>query len=87
MTKLESVEWDYDSSDFMKPWTFSSKDGRVELVLEPFFDRTTSTKLLVIDSEVHQVFGKYSGSLVTDRGETIKVGDLIGWAEEHKARW
>lgn len=87
MTKLEWVDWDYDPSNFMKPWSFTSKDDRVDLVFEPFFDRAASTKLLVIDSEVHQLFGRYSGTLVTDGGEKIQVQDLIGWAEEHKARW
>jgi len=87
MTKLEWVEWDYDPSDFMKPWSFSSGDGRLELAFEPFFDRVATTKLLIIDSEVHQLFGKYSGTLKTDSGEKIEVSDLIGWAEEHRARW
>jgi hypothetical protein len=33
------------------------------------------------------MFGRYSGTLVTDTGERIKVENLIGWAEEHHARW
>ena len=87
MTKLEWVEWDYQPSDFMKPWKFTSKDGRVDLIFEPFFERTATSKALVIDSEVHQLFGRFSGTLTTDTGEKIQVCDLIGWAEEHRARW
>ncbi len=87
MTKLGWVEWDYDPSDFMKPWSFSSRDGRLELVFEPFFDRVAKTNLLVITSSVHQLFGGYSGVLTTDAGEKIQIKELIGWAEEHKARW
>jgi hypothetical protein len=87
MTKLEWVQIDYDSADFMKPWTFATKDGRLDLVFEPFFDRVAKTNLLIITSQVHQLFGKYSGTLVTDDGEQTHVQDLIGWAEEHQAKW
>ncbi len=87
MTKLGWVDWDYDPSDFMKPWSFTAKDGGLDLVFEPFFDRVEATKLLIIDSRVHQLFGKYSGTLTTEDGEKIQISDLIGWAEEHRARW
>jgi hypothetical protein len=43
--------------------------------------------MVVIDSEVHQMFGRYSGTLAADDGEVIRLDGLIGFAEEHKARW
>jgi hypothetical protein len=45
------------------------------------------TNALVLASDVHQMFGRYSGFVVTDEGERIQIKDLIGWAEEHRARW
>ena len=87
MTKLGWVEFGYDPRDFSKPWSFSSSDGRLELTFVPFFERAAKTNALIIRSEVHQLFGTYSGTLVTDAGETIPIRDLVGWAEEHKARW
>jgi len=33
------------------------------------------------------MFGKYSGYVVTDKGEKLHITDLIGWAEEHNAKW
>ena len=45
------------------------------------------TDLKVIYSEVHQMFGYYSGRIITDDGETIELEKLIGFAEEHHARW
>jgi hypothetical protein len=53
----------------------------------PFKDRTAETHLLVIDSIVHQMFGRYSGKVVADDGEEIVLDGLIGFAEEHHARW
>jgi hypothetical protein len=36
---------------------------------------------------VHQLFGRYAGAIVADNGETIQIDGLIGFAEEHHARW
>jgi hypothetical protein len=85
--KLGKVEFKYDNKDFKKPWMMTSPDGRLDLEFKPFFERVAKTDVGVLSSEVHQMFGRYSGTLVTDTGERIKVENLIGWAEEHHARW
>jgi len=46
-----------------------------------------ATRLGIIDSEVHQMFGHYSGEAVTADGEKLIIKNLIGFAEEHRARW
>jgi hypothetical protein len=45
------------------------------------------TDALILKSEVHQMFGRYKGRVVTDEGKTLEISDLVGWAEEHNARW
>jgi len=85
--KLEEVAFDYTSGETMKPWTFTDTEGRLRLVFTPFKERIATTKLGIIDSEVHQMFGRYNGTAVTDGGETVEIRDLIGFAEEHRARW
>jgi len=50
-------------------------------------ERVARTNLGVIFSEVHQMFGRYQGRVVADDGEVISIQDLIGFAEEHRARW
>jgi hypothetical protein len=85
--KLEQVAFDYDSSNFMRPWTMRSPDGRIDLQFVPFKDRTARSNLLALYSEVHQMFGRYSGTLRTDEGEELRVHDVVGWAEEHQAKW
>ena len=52
-----------------------------------FHDWVARTALVVIESEVHQVFGRYAGSIRLDDGREVQVQDLIGFAEEHHARW
>jgi Protein of unknown function (DUF2804) len=85
--KLEQVKFDYISGDYMKPWKFSDAEGRLDLTFTPFKERIATTRLGVIDSEVHQMFGRYNGKAVADDGEEIWIKDLIGFAEEHHARW
>ncbi len=85
--KLGKVTFEYDHQDYMKPWKFREEAGRLNLDFIPFVDRTAITNLGIIFSEVHQMFGRYSGEVVTDGGDIIQIHELIGFAEEHHARW
>ena len=85
--KLGKVHWEYDSSDYMKPWRFYDDDGRLDITLTPFKERHAASHLVVIDSVVHQMFGYYSGKVVLDDGEVLEIRDVLGFAEEHSARW
>ncbi len=85
--KLDQVFFDYSKGEYMKPWMFTDTEGRLELTFTPFKERIARTNLGLIFSEVHQMFGRYSGKAVSDAGEQIAIRDLIGFAEEHHARW
>jgi hypothetical protein len=85
--KIGKLEFLYDSKDFMQPWSMESEDQRLKLTFTPFLDRPAKTDIKILYSEVHQMFGKYTGTLITDEGKTIEIQDLIGFAEEHHARW
>jgi hypothetical protein len=85
--KLEQVRFDYNPGNFMQSWRFSDSQNRLDLVFTPFAERVATTRLAVIDSEVHQMFGRYEGNVVLDGGETLLFSNLIGFAEEHRARW
>ncbi len=85
--KLDQVAFDYNGQDFMRPWHLSAVDGRLDLEFVPFKDRTARSDVLFIHSEVHQMFGRYRGHVLTDGGERISIQGLTGFAEEHHARW
>ena len=85
--KLGDVVFDYTSGDPRRPWRFTDAAGRLDLTFTPFHHRTARTNLGVIFSEVHQMFGRYAGTAVLDDGTTLAIRDLIGFAEEHRARW
>ncbi len=71
----------------MQPWLFKDNQERLELTFTPFKDRVARTNLGLISSEVHQMFGHYAGHVVLDDGQVVELRDLIGFAEEHHARW
>ncbi|RPI89049.1 MAG: DUF2804 domain-containing protein, partial [Chloroflexi bacterium] len=85
--KLGVVRFDYKSGDYMQPWRFTDDAGRLDLTFTPFKDRTARTNLGIIFSEVHQMFGRYNGRVTLDDGTPLEIRDLIGFAEEHQARW
>jgi hypothetical protein len=87
VNKLDQVSFEYDAENYMKPWEFADNQGRLALTFTPFKERLATTHLGIIDSEVHQMFGRYSGRIAADDGEEIVLADLIGFAEEHHARW
>jgi hypothetical protein len=85
--KLSDVKFQYDPVDYMKPWKFTDSENRLDLDFVPFKERLAQTNLGIIFSEVHQMFGRYSGRVTTDGGSLLQIDNLLGFAEEHHARW
>ena len=85
--KLDQIEFHFDKSDYLKPWKFSSNDGRFEMNMKPILDRNSKINLLLIKSVQHQVFGYFSGFFILDDGTKIEVKDLLGFAEKVYNKW
>jgi hypothetical protein len=83
----EELRWEYDKGDFKRPWRISAPSGAVDLTFTPFMERVAASDLWLVKSEVHQMFGHYDGAVVSADGETIPVQKLLGWAEDHVAKW
>lgn len=73
--------------DYMSPWRFTSDDGRFEMDFIPEIDRASRTSAILIESDQHQVFGRFSGRAVLDDGRVIEVGNFFGFAEKVKNKW
>jgi hypothetical protein len=83
----EDVQFEFDKRDLMKAWkvrTIGSK--AVDLTLTPFFQRTAKTNLLIVNSSMQQLIGKFEGTLMID-GSPLHIDSVIGWVEDHAARW
>lgn len=73
--------------DYLKPWTFTSDDGRFEMDFIPVLDRASLTDFKLLKSDQHQVFGRFSGRAVLDSGTVIQVKNLMGFAEKVENKW
>jgi len=81
------LEWDYDRAAIDRPWRVRSPGSpRVDLTFTPMLTRRARIELGVAGSDLHHAFGHWHGS-VEAFGERLAVSGLLGWAEEHRARW
>lgn len=80
--KLDDVEFHFSKDDYMKPWKFTSSDGRFEMDFVPILDRAACTDVKIILSDQHQVFGKMTGKAILDDGTVIELKDLVCFAED-----
>lgn len=85
--KLDDVTFHIPGDGYMKPWKFTSSDGRFEMDFQPVLDRAAKTSALVIVTDQHQVFGKMSGRAVLDGGQVIEVKDMMCFAEDVHNRY
>ncbi|UPT63802.1 MAG: DUF2804 domain-containing protein [Hyphomonadaceae bacterium JAD_PAG50586_4] len=86
--KLDQVTFHLPDGELdASPWRFSSNDGRLEMSFAPIVDRASHANVGPIESDQHQVFGRFSGTVVLDDGAKLEVRDLIGFAEKVHNRW
>jgi hypothetical protein len=84
---MEDVRWDYDPSDWMKPWHVRAEhSGMADLTLHPVVVRRSSIGFGPLRSGGVCCFGRWRGT-IRFGGEEITIRDLIGWAEEFDHRW
>lgn len=92
LTKImEDIIFDYDTSDFMKPWKIKSSETDIlDLVLTPVYDNgagvASSSDSKQVAASNHQMFGRFNGVLKPE-GKTINLKNAFGWAEQHIGKW
>ncbi len=86
-TKLDDVEFVIPETGYTDPWVITSHDGRFEMDFIPVLDRAADLDFKILISDQHQVFGKLSGTAVTDDGEKLEIRDLLCFAEKVHNRY
>jgi hypothetical protein len=85
--KLDAVKFDIPEFSFLGPWKIADNEGRLSMTFSPILDRASDSNILIIRSDQHQVFGRYSGKAVLDSGETLEFAGVPGFAEKVRNRW
>lgn len=90
--KLEHVSFNIPKDEsgkekYMSDWTFTSSDGRFEMKFTPIIDRKSLMSLGILASDQHQVFGKFSGTIILDDGKVVTLKDELAFAEKVMNKW
>ncbi len=85
--KIGEVFLDKDPDDWMKPWHFTSDDGRFNLTMTPFYDNYSSSRVVLLGNRCHQVFGKWAGYAILDDGTKIDIDNMNAFCEFSDNRW
>lgn len=85
--KLEDVTFHIPKNDYLKPWRFTSSDGRFEMEFEPVMDRAARLNALIIETDQHQVFGRMTGKAILDDGREIFLKNGLCFAEKVHNRY
>lgn len=83
----EELVWEYDWDAPMRPWRVHAPGGELDVTLEPSYDRHSRTNAIVMGMEVHQVFGRWSGTVAGEDGSPLRLDAIQGFAEEARSRW
>jgi len=90
-TKLEDVVFEIPQDDlghdcFMGEWVIKSASGDIDLKFKPLLNRSSRSNLLVIKSIQNQVFGYFSGTIMSN-GRPLKIDNVVGFAEKVYNAW
>lgn len=90
--KLENIGFGIPTAgdgadDFLKPWHFTSSDGRFDAIFTPVLDRHGATSIGPLLSDPHQVFGHFDGRAALDDGTVIPLERFFGFAEKVHNKW
>lgn len=85
--KVDTVAFEYDQRDLMKPWRLRSADGRVALDFVPEGMHVERLNAIVLATNFHQLFGRFTGTLTTAAGERVAIENMLGFCEDHYAKW
>lgn len=85
----EDLVWDYDPTDFMKPWRIlTPHSDTLDLTFDPAYERRDERSEAdgSYRRAVSQVFGHFAGTVPGPSGP-MSIQELFGWAEELQATW
>lgn len=83
----QELTWTYSWDRPLDPWRVRHPDGSLDLVLAPVHDRHSAVQAVVLATEVHQVFGTWTGHVTAEDGTVHHVEAILGFAEESRSRW
>lgn len=73
---------------WMEDWHFVSEDGRLDLVMTPFYDNFSNLMPLnLFGMKTHQVHGLWNGKVILDDGTELKIENMYAFCEKVHNKW
>lgn len=77
-----------EGNAWMKPWHFTSDDGRFDVTMTPFYDNKSGAVLFgQLGMKTHQVHGLWNGYAVLDDGTKVEIKDMYAFCEYVVNAW
>lgn len=77
-----------ENNSWMKPWHFTSDDGRFDVTMTPFYDNKNGVVLFgQLGMKTHQVHGLWNGYAVLDDGTRLEIKDMYAFCEYVENAW
>ena len=84
---MEDLTWDYDPRVPLHPWRVrSTHSDTLDLTLRPVVAPSSQLNVGLLSTGGVCAFGFWTGTAKID-GVSIRIDNLIGWAEEFAHRW
>lgn len=85
--RLGLCHFEYDWDKPLEPWRVTSNDGRLALTFESEGQHRERLDLGLAASDFKQIFGRFSGELRTEDGDTVAIRAVRGFVEDQYAKW
>lgn len=85
--KIDEVTFHHEDRDPTKPWNFTSNDDRFNMTLIPLIPHKEKLNFGLIYLNSALLHGLYTGDIVLDNGEKIRIENMLGHAEDIFWRW
>ncbi len=82
----DGAKFSFDKSNLNNEWKISTSDKKVDLTFVPEGKRAEKINLYFVASNFHQMIGRFYGKLKL-KDNYIDVDGVLGWTEDHFAKW
>ncbi|MBI5845927.1 MAG: DUF2804 domain-containing protein [Deltaproteobacteria bacterium] len=86
-SRVSRVIFEFSAQEPYKPWHLWDEAGTVDLTFTPLGERSEKVNAVLLKTWFRQFFGSYSGTLTPPGGEPVKLDNVHGVSEFHRALW
>lgn len=85
--KLPQVQFKFDRDDIHSNWRVSTENGQLDLAFVPEGLHQEHLNARFMATNFKQIFGRFNGHLVNDKGERFEIENQYGFVEDQYSKW